>query len=102
LVELQVRDIKVTKRVLSLKDTKEEPKGVDGQIECDVFDTENSVLILYLTLHQTSLNDYMLKDGVVIQNVHLGEADCGAEFACIHNQDNEEFMNQFELHRKGN
>ena len=86
--ELQARDITVTKRVLLLKDPKEEPKGVDGQIECDIFDTEDNVFNSLPDTAPTSLNDYMLKDGVVIQNMHLGEADCGAEFACMHNQDN--------------
>ena len=48
-------DIKETKRVLFLKDTKEEPKGVDGQIECDVFDPEDNV---FNSLSDTAPNKY--------------------------------------------
>lgn len=30
-------------KVLWFKDTKEEPQGVDDQVECNVFDTEDNI-----------------------------------------------------------
>ncbi len=101
-LELEQRELDLREQSLKLRESLQRADfESNGQAEGELLELLSSPSPSFSIRKTNTLSKWMqlLGTGLVVEVHHLRNAEIGAEFACVHNRDSSDFMNQEKFER---